>query len=390
MYKTNWPYFTEKMITDVSTVLRSGKVNQWTGSKVFDFEKKFSTYFGVKHSVAVFNGSVALELCLRAIGIQPYDEVMVTPRSFIASASCINLCGGVPIFVDVDECSQNITLATIKQGFTLKTKAVILVHLGGWPCDLEDIIEWCHSKGIYVIEDCAQAHGAKYKNKYVGTWGDINAWSFCQDKIMTTGGEGGMVTTNNRDLFLKAWSYKDHGKNYEKFFGETSETKSTPGIFKWVHDSIGTNFRMTEIQAAIGLTSLDLLEEWVTTRRINASIFNELLKDCLLVRLTIPDEKFYHSYYKYYCFIRPSNLKKGCSRNDIIIELNNMGIPCFQGTCGEIYKEMAYNMDLDLPTTKLLSHTSLMFMVDPSFEPEKIKKIAHSVKQVLDTYTMIH
>lgn len=379
MYESNWPTFSDTMINNVVSVLKSGKVNQWTGTKVVNFEKKFSQYFSIKHSIAVFNGSVAIELCLKAIDLQINDEVIVTPRTFIASASSINICGGKPIFVDVDRNSQNITLDNIKNAVTEKTKAVILVHLAGWPCDVEEIVKWCHSKNIYVIEDCAQSHGAKYNGKYLGTFGDINAWSFCQDKIITTGGEGGMITTNNTDLYLKAWSFKDHGKNYDKIFNG----KSAPGFFKWVHDSLGTNWRMTEMQASIGIDALDCLEEWINIRRKNASIFNDVLKDIPLIHLTIPDDKYYHAYYKYYCFINPEFLGEGLTRNDIITKINELQIPCFQGTCGEVYKEKAYDMDLNLPITKELSDTALMFLVDPSYSQETIKEIATKIKNIL-------
>jgi dTDP-4-amino-4,6-dideoxygalactose transaminase len=374
-----WPIFNDYMIQNVINILKSGKVNQWTGSKVFEFEKKFSEYFGIKHSVAVFNGSVAIELCLKAIDLKIEDEVIVSSRTFIASASSINMCGGIPVFIDVDFNSQNITLEKIKEAVTDKTKAVILVHLAGWPCDVEEITNWCHSKNIYVIEDCAQAHGAKYNGKYVGSFGDINAWSFCQDKIISTGGEGGMITTNNSKLFLKAWSFKDHGKNYHKMFNHAGGV----GLFRWVHDSLGTNWRMTEIQASIGLDALEYLDEWINIRRRNASFFNETFKNIPLVRLTIPDEKYFHTYYKYYCFIRPEFLKEGFTRNDIIFKLNDIQIPCSQGTCGEVYKEKAYDVNINLSITKELSDTSLMFLVDPSYCEETIKEIAHKIKNIL-------
>jgi dTDP-4-amino-4,6-dideoxygalactose transaminase len=384
MYKSTWPIFNDHMIKNVNAILKSGKVNQWTGSKVFEFEKKFSEYFGVKHAVAVFNGTVAIELCLKSIGLQVGDEVIVTARTFIASASSVNMCGGIPVFVDVDPNSQNPTLCHIKNAVTNKTKAIILVHLAGWPCDLDEIVDWCHSSNIYVIEDCAQAHGAKYNGKYVGSFGDINAWSFCQDKIISTGGEGGMVTTNNTQLYLKAWSFKDHGKNYDKMFKPDSANGANGpvGLFRWVHDSLGTNWRMTEMQASIGLDALEYLEEWVNTRRKNASIFNDTFKDISLVRLTIPNDKCYHAYYKYYCFIRQEFLIKGITRNDIISKLNRMTIPCYQGTCGEVYKEKAYDMDMNLPITKELSETSLMFLVDPSYSDKTIEEIARLVKNV--------
>ncbi len=378
MYKSKWPTFSDEMINNVTNVLKSGKVNQWTGTKVFDFEKKFSKYFDVKHSIAVFNGSVAIALCLKTLGLGIGDDVIVTARTFIASASEINICGCTPIFADCDYNSQNVTLNTIKSVVTKKTRAVILVHLAGWPCEMEEIVDWCHSNNIFVIEDCAQSHGAKYNNKYLGTFGDINAWSFCQDKIITTGGEGGMITTNNTDYYLKARSFKDHGKNYEKML-----VPSPPGLFKWVHDTIGTNLRMTEMQASIGIDALDSLDSWVSARRLNAEIFNSTFNNLPLVRLTLPDEKIYHAYYKYYFFIRPEYLASEITRNDLIVKINEMGIPCFQGTCGEVYKEKAYDLDLNLPITKELSETSIMLLVDPTFEANVIKIIADKIRTVL-------
>lgn len=377
MFKSRWPFFDDIMIENVTNVLKSGRVNQWTGSRVFEFERVFSEYFSVKHSVAVFNGSVALELCLKVIDLQADDEVIVTPRTFIASVSSITICNGIPIFADVDENSQNITLANIQKAATAKTKAVILVHLAGWPCDVEEIVEWCHSKNIYVIEDCAQAHGAKYNGKYVGTFGDINAWSFCQDKIMTTGGEGGMVTTNNTNLFRKAWSYKDHGKDYDKMFNSPA---NPPGCFRWLHDSIGSNFRMTEMQASIGIDALKHLSEWIDIRRNNAKILNDILKDLPMIRLTIPEDKYYHSYYKYYFFV---NQDAKFSRLEAIKKLTDAGIPCFQGTCGEVYREKAYNLDLDMPVTRGLSATSIMLLVDPSYTPEMMYEMANIIRQTL-------
>lgn len=383
MYKSKWPVFSDKMIENVTNVLKSGKVNQWTGTKVFDFEKKFSKYFGVDHSIAVFNGSVAIALCLKALGLGPNDDVIVTARTFIASASEINMCGCTPVFADVDYSSQNITLDTIKSSVTSKTRAVLLVHLAGWPCEVEEIVEWCHSNNIYVIEDCAQSHGAKYNNKYLGTFGDINAWSFCQDKIITTGGEGGMVTTNNTNLYLKAWSFKDHGKNYKKIFNQTSTSNHSAGLFRWVHDSLGTNWRMTEMQASIGIDALDNLDDWVDARRRNAQIFNNIFKNLPVVRLTIPNEKSYHSYYKYYFFINREYLNEGITRDDLIFKINEIEIPCFQGTCGEVYKEKAYNIDLSLPITKELSETSIMLLVDPTFEADVVLEIANKIKNIL-------
>lgn len=376
----NWPLINEKMINSVSNILKSGKLNQWNNTIVNEFEKKFAEYINSKYAIAVFNGTVALELCVKALNLKENDEVIVTPRTFIASASCCAWYGIKPIFVDVDINSQNITLENIKEAITSKTKAVILVHLSGWPCDLEEICNYCKGKGIYIIEDCAQAHGAKYKNKSVGTWGDINAWSFCQDKIITTGGEGGMVTTNCPELYKKAWSLKDHGKEYDLCFNKEHQSG-----FKWLHTNIGTNWRMMPIQAVIGIDALDELDKWVNHRRKIAHIYNEGLKNLEGVRLTIPDENIvYHSYYKYYFFIDAAKFK--ISRNEILELINKEGIFAQIGSCGEIYKEKAlfsFSPEKELHVTKNLFDTSILLLCDPTITEQKAFDSVKKIREII-------
>ena len=391
----SWPQFNDQMIKDVEQILKSGKVNQWTNDTVKKFEQKFASYFKCNYAVAVFNGTVALELCIKTLGLKEGDEIIVTPRTFIASASCAAWYGIKPVFVDVDYNSQNITLNSIMNAITENTKAVILVHLAGWPCEVEEICQFCRSKGIYVIEDCAQAHGAKYKGKSVGTFGDINAWSFCQDKIITTGGEGGMVTTNCPHLYRKAWSLKDHGKGFDTVFN-----KNHPDGFRWLHENIGTNWRMLPMQACIGIRALDELEKWIQHRRNIANIYNNNLKDVKGVRLTIPNddlfngdsicdfskkiEPFYHSYYKYYFFIEPKKFK--ISRDDIISQINKLNIFCQVGSCSEIYNEKAllkYRPTTELKTTKLLFETSLMLKCDPCITEEYALESILKIKEIL-------
>ena len=377
-----WPKINDKMIEKVSSVLKSGKLNQWNNNAVKDFEKKFADYIECNYAIAVFNGTVALELCLKTLEIKEGDEVIVTPRTFIASASCCAWYGIKPIFVDVDINSQNITLETIKEAITEKTKAVILVHLAGWPCELEKIVKFCREKAIYVIEDCAQAHGAKYNDKSVGTLGDINAWSFCQDKIITTGGEGGMVTTNCQHLFKKAWSLKDHGKDYDTVFH-----KKHPKGFRWLHKNIGTNWRMMPIQAVIGIEALNLLDDWVRHRRMIAGIYNENLKDISGVRLTLPPENIYHSYYKYYFFIKPENFS--ISRDKIIEKINDKNIFCQVGSCSEIYKEIAlqdFKPSKTLINTKKLFDTALLLKCDPTVTKENALKNIKDIKSILKVF----
>lgn len=375
----SWPQMSDKMIKSVSEVLTSGKLNQWNNDAVKEFEKKFAKHMGSNYAIAVFNGTVALELCVKTLGLKEGDEVIVTPRTFLASASCCAWYGIKPVFVDVDINSQNITLETIKTAITSKTKAVILVHLAGWPCDLEEICNYCREKAIYIIEDCAQAHGAKYNGKSVGTWGDINAWSFCQDKIITTGGEGGMVTTNCPHLYKLAWSLKDHGKGYDTVFNKTH-----PPGFRWLHENIGTNWRMMPIQAVIGIHALDELESWINHRREIVGIYNNTLKDVDGVRLTIPSDNIYHSYYKYYFFIEPSKFK--ISRNEIIKLIENAGVFAQVGSCGEIYKEKALTQfapKTDLPVSKRLFETAFLLLCDPTISEDVAIRNAEKIKYIL-------
>jgi len=377
-----WPQFSEKMISSVTEVIRSGKVNQWTNSVVTNFERKFAEYIKCEYAIAVFNGTVALELCLKTLDLHSGDEVIVTPRTFIASASCIAWYGITPVFADVDLTSQNVTLEQIKKVITPKTRAVILVHLAGWPCQLDEICQYCREHDIYVIEDCAQAHGAKYNNKFVGTWGDINAWSFCQDKIMTTLGEGGLVTTNNYQLFKKAWSLKDHGKGYDKVFNTQH-----PVGFRWLHETVGSNWRMLPIQACVGIDALDELNDWVIHRRNIASIYNTQLKDVEGVRLTLPPNNIYHSYYKYYFFIEPEQFK--ITRDQILDLILIENIFAQIGSCGEVYKETAlaqFTPKKECCHAKQLFETSIMLKCDPCISEKTALHDILKIKEILNTH----
>jgi dTDP-4-amino-4,6-dideoxygalactose transaminase len=389
-----WPSFEDDEIEAAAKVLRSGKVNQWTGTEITAFEREFAQYIGTDYSVALANGSLALDLALGAFKIGKQDEVIVTPRSFIASVSCVVLKGAVPVFVDVDPVSQNITLETISNAVTAKTKAVIAVNLAGWPCELDKIASFCRQKGIVLIEDCAQSHGAMYKGKKAGSFGDCAIFSFCQDKIMTTGGEGGMLVTNNREIWESVWRYKDHGKNFEKVFAKNP----APG-FKWLASSFGTNCRMTEIQAAIGRVQLRKLDVQVEKRREFADLFNQAFGNIPGLRTTIPGDGVYHSYYKYYVFINPGELRAGWNRTAVVEALNKRGIPCNTGICPEIYLEDAfggcvYRIEgpegrktgaIRLPVAKQLGETSLMFMVHPTLDTKSIQLVIDQVKMVMES-----
>ena len=262
-----------KQINSVVNILKKNKTNYWTGNECKKFEKEFSKYHNIKHSIAVSNGSVALEIAIKALNLKKGSEIIVTPRSFIISASVVINLGYKPVFSDVDD-NGNLCSNEISKVLTKITKAVIIVHLNGISCDLDPIVKLVKKNKIYLVEDCSQAHGARYKNKPVGSFGDISIWSFCQDKIISTGGEGGMISTNSKNLWEKCWSYKDHGKNYLKVFKKKHQVG-----FKWLHDYYGSNYRMTEIQATIGRYQLKDLDKQIKDRNKIAKIFFDELKD---------------------------------------------------------------------------------------------------------------
>ncbi len=381
--KAPWPHFEKDEILAAAAILESGKVNQWTGHEVVAFQDEFKAFCGSRHAIALANGTVALDLAFHALGFLPGDEVVVTPRTFIASAGSAVLAGLKPVFADVDRDSQNITAETIERVLTPRTRAIITVHLAGWPCDMDSIMALAKERGLAVIEDCAQAHGARYRGRSVGSFGTLAAFSFCQDKIMTTGGEGGMLLTDQEPLWKKAWMFKDHGKNPDKVF----QKSSTPG-FRWVHDSFGTNGRLTELQAALGRVQLRKLPEWVETRRRHAAILHERFKDISAFRPTMPPADTYHSYYKYYIFVRPEALKTDWNRDRIHSALLDAGVACFSGSCSEIYLEEAFAAgDLRpkerLPVARELGETSLMFLVHPTLTDDDVHATADIVTRVM-------
>jgi dTDP-4-amino-4,6-dideoxygalactose transaminase len=377
-----WPHFAADEIAAVANVLASGRVNYWTGEEGRLFEKEFAAFAACECAIALANGTVSLELALHALGIGPGDEVVVPCRTFIASASCAVMCGAVPVMADVDPTSQNITAETVEAVLTPRTRAIIAVHLAGWPCDMDPILELARKHGLKVIEDCAQAHGATYKGRAVGSLGDAAAFSFCQDKIMTTGGEGGMLTTSDRALWEKAWAYKDHGKSYEAVYSREHQ----PG-FRWLHESFGTNWRLTEMQSAIGRRQLGKLSSWRATRQQHAALLTERLSAIPALRVVTPPPEIGHAYYKYYAFVRPGMLRTGWDRDRIMRAISAEGIPCFSGSCSEIYLEKAFEREgfhpaNRLPVARDLGETSLVFLVHPTLGNRDMEETCDAVAKV--------
>ncbi|KGF25798.1 DegT/DnrJ/EryC1/StrS family aminotransferase [Oligella urethralis] len=382
-----WPSFTQEEAEAIQRVLLSNKVNYWTGQEGREFEKEFAAYIGTDYAVAIANGTLALDVAFKALDIGEGDEVIVTPRTFLASASSIVNAGAIPVFADVCRDSQNITPETIKAVLTPKTRAILAVHLAGWPCDMEGIMQIAEAHDLYVIEDCAQAHGAYYQGKAVGSIGHIGAWSFCQDKIMTTGGEGGMVTTNDEVLWKKMWSYKDHGKSWDSVY----EKQHPPG-FRWLHDSFGTNWRMTEIQSVLGRIQIKRMSEWHKARLANANKIWDAAKQLPGLRVPEVPADIIHAAYKCYVFVEPTQLKDGWDRDRIMNEISARGVPAFSGSCSEVYLEKAfdntpYRPKESLPVAKELGETSLMFLVHPTLSDAEIDKTIAILTEVMQEAT---
>ena len=379
----SWPVFDQEERRAVDLILASGRVNYWTGEQGREFEREYARMLGLRHSIALMNGSVALELALRTWGIGPGDEVVVTPRSFIASTSSVVLQGATPVFADVDRDSGTLTAASVERVLSPRTRAIIPVHLGGWPCDMEEIMSVADARRIKVLEDCAQAHGATDNGRAVGSIGHAGAFSFCQDKIITTGGEGGLLATDDDDMWSRAWAFKDHGKSFDAVYGR----EDAPG-FRWLHESFGTNWRMTEVQAAIGRIQLRKLPEWCERRRANAQVLIEGLRSAPGLRVPEPAPRSRHAYYRLYAYVRAETLRSSWSRDRIVVEASAKGVPCFFGSCSEIYREKAFldtgfGPPAALPVARELGETSVAFLVHPTLDASHMSRAAEILRGVL-------
>jgi hypothetical protein len=378
-----WPHYAPDEIAAVTRVLESGCVNFWTGRECEQFEAEYAQYVGVRHAITLANGTLALELALHALGIGPGDEVVVPSRTFIASASCVVARGATPVVADIDPVSQNLTADTIRAVLSPRTRAIVAVHLAGWPCEMEPIMALAREHGLHVVEDCAQAHGARYRGRPVGSFGDAAAFSFCQDKIVSTGGEGGMLLTNNSALWEKAWAYKDHGKSYAAVF----RREHAPG-FRWLHESFGSNWRMTEMQAAIGRLQLGKLDKWVAARCSHAAILEACFASLPGLRVTPPPLDVMHAYYRYYTFLDLHKLQQGWDQLRVLAAIQAEGVPCNVGSCGEIYREKAFTEAGLQPAQRLpgacqLSESSLAFLVHPTLVQQDMQDICAAVAKVM-------
>jgi hypothetical protein len=376
-----WPSYDEEEIAAAGEVLASGRVNYWTGGEGRAFEEEFAAYHHLPYAIALSNGTVALEVAIEALRLGPGDDVIVPPRTFVATISSVARSGARPVFADVEPIGGNLTAETIAAALTPETRAIVVVHLGGWPADMPAIAALAEERGLEIIEDCAQAHGAKVAGRLVGTFGSVGCFSMCQDKIITTAGEGGMVVTSRPDLWDAMWSLKDHGKNHDLVYAE-----HPPG-FRWLHTGFGTNGRLTESQAAIGRIQLRRLATMVATRRRNAAILDAAVELQPALRMAAPAEGVEPSYYKYYTHVRRDRLASGWDRDRIMAAINAEGVPCFVGSCSEVYLEAAFAEELRpprrLPVARQLGETSLMFLVHPTLTEGDMGDAAAAVAKVM-------
>lgn len=388
----SWPQFEPDEIEAAMQTLTSGKVNYWTGELGKRFEQAYATHVGKAFGIALSNGTVALELALRAFGIGEGDEVIVASRSYVASASCVLMVGATPIFADIEIDSGNISANTIMHLISTKTRAIIPVHVGGWPCDMQGIMNLANQNGLIVIEDCAQAHGAIAQGKPVGGWGQAAIFSFCQDKIISTGGEGGMLLLDDETSYKQAWAYKDIGRSYDAVYHQQH-----PEGFRWLTQSAGSNFRMTEFQAAIGLLQLAKLPKWVEQRNNNAANIISLLNnfDFLEVPTLKKELGNYNAFYRVYARVKLDIKINGLTgitlRNFLVNKLVASGVPCFFGSCSEIYREKVFAEIAPykrLRNASIFSDNAFCFLVHHTITNDQMDIMLNSIEQVMKSLSL--
>jgi dTDP-4-amino-4,6-dideoxygalactose transaminase len=333
-----WPQFDEKAIAAVEQVLRSGKVNYWTGRKGMEFEQRFAAWQGSKYAVSVATGTAALHVALSALGIGPGDEVIVPSYTFIATSFSVVQAGAIPRFADVNLEDHCISVESAEKLVNRRTKAIIPVHLYGNVCDMDEILAFAKRHKLYVIEDNAEACGGIYKSKKTGTLGHIAACSFCQNKTFTTGGEGGMVTTDDEELAWKARSFRDHGYDVKERLNLLEMEQKLP----YIHNMVGWNYRMTEMQSAIGLAELERIDTWnLPNRRRNARILMDALRERPEVKfLPIDTEERQNGWYAMAFSLDIENMN--CSIEQFVEAAVAEGVPCWKVFWPQCHTERAF------------------------------------------------
>jgi len=393
-----WPVFTQKEKDDVVTVLDDGKMTAITGPKVKEFEDKYAKKFGVKYAVATSNGVTALHLALAACDIGPGDEVIVPAHTFIGTAIPVLMANAVPVFVDINIDTFNIDVTKIEESITERTKAILPVHLNGLAADMDEILDIAKRYGLYVIEDACQAHGGYYKGRLVGTIGEIGCFSFFEDKVITTG-EGGMLITNSEALYDNARCMRSYGEELIDKIGDR----------KYEHVTLGFNYRMGALNAAIGINQLDRLESMVEKRNKNASYLRERLSD---VPEVIPPKEFSHcknAYYKFVCRIDQEKVKVDLM--EFVEAIKAEGIPVtprypkplplqkvFREKCGYGSTDCPYGCDKYgkepaflngiWPVAECVGKEAFVIQVHPTIEEEDFNDAVKAIKKIITHYNI--
>jgi len=335
---TPWPRFDENAIKAVEQVLRSGKVNYWTGPKGMEFEKKFAAWQGSRFAISTSSGTSALHVALSALGIGPGDEVIVPSYTFIASSFSIVQAGAIPRFADVNLDDHCISVASAEKLVNERTRAIMPVHLYGNVCDMDPIVAFAKKHDLFVNEDNAEAFGGVYKGKKTGTLGHIAACSFCQNKTFTTGGEGGMVTTDDEDLAWNARSFRDHGYDVKERLHLLELEQKLP----YIHNMVGWNYRMTEMQSAIGLTELERMDTWnMPNRRRNAHIIIDAVKDLPQIKyLPVDTPERQNGWYVMAFSLDIESMR--CDITEFVAAAGAEGAPCWRVFWPQCHTEKAY------------------------------------------------
>ncbi len=404
----HWPAFDESAIRAVEQVLRSGKVNYWTGPNGMEFEKRFAEWQASKFAISVATGTAALHVCLSALGIGPGDEVIVPSYTFIATSFAVVQAGAIPRFADVNIDDHCISVESAEKLVTRRTKAIIPVHLYGNVCDMDKINAFARKHGLYVIEDNAEALGGFYKGKKTGTLGDMAACSFCQNKTFTTGGEGGMVTTENEDLAWEARSFRDHGYDVKERLNLLALEQKLP----YIHNRVGWNYRMTEMQSAIGLAELDRMDSWnMPRRRRNGRILLDALGELPQVKflpIDTPDRQ--NGFYVCAFSLDVENMK--CDIQQFVKAAGAEGCPCWKVFWPQCHTERAFTerrgfgnsgfpftsreytdpvsadySNVDVPNARWHETHTFTCFAFPTYSEDDMRQIAAGVVKVIQAYS---
>ena len=391
----DWPQIPEEGIEAVAEVLRSGKINYWTGEQTRLFEAEFAALHEAAEALAVANGTLALELAVRSFGIGPGDEVIVPSRTFIATAGAVVAAGATPVIADIDPQTNALTPLSVAARLTPRTRAVIAVHVGGYPAPVAELRELTDQMDLVIIEDCAQAEGARYSGHAIGTAAHASCFSFCTDKILPLG-EGGVIcyTEGLRQsaAYLQAWAYRDHGHVFGR--AQNTRVQERSSQFKYLSDHFGTNARMPEVQGALARVMLRHVSAWHIQRTRNAEVLCGELADFApaFSPVVLPASRraqgSEHAYYRLYFRLDPTALAPGWDRDRVIDAIAAEGAPVQFGSCALIGREQALltlgaPRDEDLPGALCANEQSLAFFVHPTLTEADMADIAGAARKVL-------